>query len=158
VDPKAITQPPGESRTIKFLAWWAVNRKWIVGTGVVALVLSLLLAGLVHHINQVKEQNRFVPTPTVNVLLDRKTLKECWAGDVAYETPHDVMQENIAAADALSKTKYGTPEADAAYERSSKAWERLQYYDAHPAQGTKIFVRHLPYCSDLRAETAQSLP
>jgi hypothetical protein len=80
-------------KTIKFLEWWQTKRTWIVGAGVAALVLTLLIAGLAGHIKQTREDNRFVPTPTVNVLLDRKTLKECWAGEVSYETPKDVLQE-----------------------------------------------------------------
>jgi hypothetical protein len=149
-------QRPGESEPVRSLGWWAANRKWIVGVGVAALVLRLLMAGFTHYANQVQEQNRFVPTSTVNVLLDQKTLKECWAGEVEYAMPRGVMQEAQEAAHGLTITKYGTPEADAAYDRWSKAMARLQYYDAHPEQGTRILVRHLPYCSDLRVETPQS--
>jgi hypothetical protein len=140
----------------KFLAWWATSRKWIVGIGVAALLLRLVMAGYSHHhVNQVSEQNRFVPTPTVNVLLDQKTLKECWAGNIEYTIPKNVEQEFLAATETIRTTKLDTREMQAALERFETARERSQYYVDHPNEGTKILFRNLPYCSDLRAGISQ---
>ena len=142
-------------RTIKLLAWWAASRKWIVVAGVAALVLRLLMAGFVHHANRVQERDRFTPTPTINVLLDKKTQKECWAGKVEHRMPKEVEEALLEAVQGLERTKYGTPEADAAYKKYEPAYERWKFYTDHPEQGTKVLVRNLPYCSDLREGNAE---
>jgi hypothetical protein len=141
-------------RTIELLAWWVASRKWIVGAGIAALVLRLVMAGFVHHA-KVQERDRFTPTPTVNVLLDQKSLKECWAGEVEHRMPKEVEQALLEAVQGLERTKYGTPEADAAYKKYEQAYERWKYYADHPEQGSKVLVRNLPYCSDLREGSAQ---
>jgi hypothetical protein len=139
----------------KVLAWWATSRKLVVGVGVTALLLRLVIGGYSHHVKQVSEQNRFVPTPTVNILLDQKTLKECWAGEIQYRTPTDVEQSYLAATEAIRTAKLDTPESGIALDRFNAARERWQYYEDHPDQGTKILFRYLPYCADLRAGISQ---
>jgi hypothetical protein len=76
-----------------------------------------------------EKENRFVPTPKINVLLDRKTLQECWAGEVVYSgaPPKDVEQELLASLDVLARTKSDTPANDAAFARHEKAEERWKF-------------------------------
>jgi len=115
------------------------------------------MAGFTYHAHEIQEQNRFVPTPTVNILFDRKTLKECWAGKVEYSLapPKEVYRELDESLGLLAKQKLGTPASDAAYARWKKAEERFQYYLDNPEQTEKLFVHRLPYCSDLRTGIAQ---